>query len=91
MATPLSRRRALLDAGSRARVVTAKQVVIGLCAGGFVAAFIATKAAHPSHTKHQLTRLDPPQSFVQQIQDNSLRGGVIAAPEAPPEAQTATS
>ena len=73
------------------RVSTAKVAVVGVCAAGFAAAFVVTKAAHPSHAKHALTQLNPPQSFVQQIQDNQLRGGVIAAPQAPPEAQTATS
>lgn len=91
MATALSRRRALLDPASRERVRLAKTVVIGGCAGAFAVAFVLTKTSHPSHAKHPLTRLDAPQSFVKQIQDDQLRGGVVAAPQAPPEAQTATS
>ena len=91
MATALSRRRALLDPASRGRVRLAKALVIGGCAAGFGAAFVLTKTSHPSHAKHALTRLDPPASFVQQIRDDQLRGGVVAAPQAPPEAQTATS
>ena len=91
MATPLSMRRTLLDPASRARVSTAKVAVLGVCAAGFAAAFFVTKTSHPSHAKHPLTRLYPPSAFVQQIQDDQLRGGVVAAPQAPPEAQTATS
>jgi hypothetical protein len=91
MATALSRRRALLDPGSRGRVRLAKTVVVGGCAVGFAAAFALTKTSHPSHAKHPLTRLSPPSSFVHQIRDDQLRGGVVAAPQAPPEAQTATS
>ena len=91
MATALSRRRALLDPASRQRVRLAKSVLIGGCAAAFGLAFVLTKASHPSHAKHRLTRLEPPASFVQQIRDDQLRGGVVAAPQAPPEAQTATS
>jgi hypothetical protein len=91
MATAVSRRRALLDPGARDRVRWAKTIVVGGCAVGFAAAFVLTKASHPSHAKHPLTQLSPPASFVNQIRDDQLRGGVVAAPQAPPEAQTATS
>ena len=69
----------------------AKTIVLGGCAVGFAAAFVLTKSSHPSHAKHHLLRLNPPTSFVKQIQDDQLRGGVVAPPEAPPEAQTSTS
>ena len=91
MATALSRRRALLDPAARGRVRLVKSLVIGGCAVGFAAAFALTKTSHPSHAKHPLTRLEAPASFVNEIQDDQLRSGVVAAPEAPPEAQTATS
>jgi hypothetical protein len=81
MATALSSR----------RVAFAKRAVLGVCAVGFAAAFVLTKASHPSHAKHHLSRLDAPQGFVKQLQDGQLQGGVIAPPQAPPEAQTATS
>lgn len=58
----------------------------------FAVAFGMTKVSHPSHAKHGLKRLDAPRGFVQQLQqDAQLQGGVVAAPEAPPEAQTAAS
>jgi hypothetical protein len=71
--------------------VSAKRVVALGCLAAFAAAFAATKLSHPSHAKHPLKRLDAPAAFVKQLQDHQLRGGVIAAPEAPPEAQTAAS
>ena len=91
MASAISSRRALLDPSARARVVTAKRAVLVGCLAAFAGAFVATKVSHPSHAKHALLRLDAPSKFVQQLQDDQLRGGVIAAPEAPPEAQTAVS
>jgi hypothetical protein len=91
VATPVASRRALLDAPTRARIVSVKRVVVVGCAAAFAAAFAATKLSHPSHAKHRLERLDAPASFVSQLRDDQLRGGVIAAPEAPPEAQTASS
>lgn len=91
MATALSSRRALLDPSTRARVAGAKRLVAAGCVVAFGAAFVLTKASHPSHAKHQLQRLDAPGAFVRQLQDDSLRGGVVAAPQAPPEAQTAVS
>jgi hypothetical protein len=69
----------------------AKTIVIGGCAAAFAGAFVLTKASHPSHAKHRLSRLDPPASFVNEIRNDQLRGGVVAAPQAPPEAQTATA
>jgi hypothetical protein len=81
----------LLDPPTRSRVVGLKRVVAVGCIAAFAAAFAATKLSHPSHAKHPLKRLDAPSSFVQQLHDDQLRGGVIAAPEAPPEAQTSTS
>jgi hypothetical protein len=91
MATAVSSRRALLDPRAQARIAGAKRLVAFGCVAAFAAAFGLTKLSHPSHTKHALTRLDAPDSFVQQLQGDPLRGGVIAAPEAPPEAQTAAS
>jgi hypothetical protein len=91
MASAISSRRALLDPGTRRRVVTTKRALAFGCVAAFAVAFGATKASQPSHAKHALKRLDPPNSFVRQLQDDQLRGGVVAAPQAPPEAQTATS
>jgi hypothetical protein len=91
MASAISSRRALLDPGARERVGRAKLVVALGCIAGFAAAFGLTKASHPSHTKHPLKRLDAPGGFVKQIQESQLRGGVISAPQAPPEAQTSVS
>jgi hypothetical protein len=81
----------LLDPGTRGRVATVKRVVAFGCVAAFAVAFGATKASHPSHAKHRLTRLDAPTGFVRQLRDDQLQGGVVAAPEAPPEAQTAVS
>jgi hypothetical protein len=91
MATAISSRRALLDPSTRARIAGAKRVVAAGCLVAFGAAFVLTKASHPSHAKHRLERLDAPNSFVRQLQQDALRGGVVAAPQAPPEAQTAVS
>jgi len=91
VASAISSRRALLDPGTRGRIVTAKSIVVFGCAATFAVAFGVTKASHPSHAKHALARLDAPHRFVRQLQDNALRGGVVAAPQAPPEAQTAVS
>ena len=81
----------MLDVPTRTRIVSAKRVVAVGCIAAFAGAFAATKLSHPSHAKHPLQRLDAPTSFVNQLRDDQLRSGVIAAPEAPPEAQTATS
>ena len=92
MASAISSRRRLLDPGTRERVLNAKRVVVFGCAAAFGVAFGLTKASHPSHPKHPLRQLDAPAAFVRQLQnDEQLRGGVIAAPQAPPEAQTAAS
>jgi hypothetical protein len=91
MATAISSRRALLDPSARARVAGAKRVVAAGCLVAFGAAFVLTKASHPSHAKHALKRLDAPNAFVRQLQHDALRGGVVAAPQAPPEAETAVS
>ena len=91
MASAISSRRALLDERTQGRVAGAKRLVFVSCIALFAAAFGATKLSHPSHTKHRLQRLEAPTSFTQQLQDDALRGGVIAPPEAPPEAQTAAS
>lgn len=69
----------------------AKRLLVVCGVAVFGAAFVATKASHPSHAKHGLTRLDAPSGFVSQLQDDSLRGGVVAAPQAPPQAETAVS
>jgi hypothetical protein len=91
MASAISSRRALLDPGARMRVGRAKMLVAVGCVAGFAVAFGLTKASHPSHAKHPLKRLDAPGAFVKQLQEGQLRGGVIAAPQAPPEAQTSVS
>ena len=88
----MSSRRRLLEPATRARAGRAKGVVLAGALVVFAAAFGITRASHPSHAKHSLKRLDAPQDFVQQLQqDQQLRGGVVAAPQAPPEAQTAAS
>lgn len=91
MASAISSRRALLDPGTRTRVVTAKRAVAFGCIAAFAVAFGATKVSHPSHAKHRLKQLNAPTTFVQQVQQSQLQGGVVAAPQAPPEAQTAVS
>jgi hypothetical protein len=91
VATAISSRRALLDQSARARVAGAKRFVVVGCAVAFGAAFVLTKTSHPSHAKHPLTRLDAPDAFVRQLRDDALRGGVVAAPQAPPQAETAVS
>jgi hypothetical protein len=91
MASAISSRRALLDGATRSRVADAKRLLVVCGVAVFGAAFVATKASHPSHAKHGLTRLDAPSGFVRQLQDDSLRGGVVAAPQAPPQAETAVS
>jgi hypothetical protein len=91
MASAISSRRALLDPGARARIGRAKVVVAAGCIAGFAVAFGLTKASHPSHAKHPLERLDAPGAFVNQLQEDQLRGGVVAPPQAPPEAQTSVS
>jgi hypothetical protein len=91
MASAISSRRALLDPGTRGRVASVKRLVAVGCVATFAVAFGLTKLSHPSHAKHALHRLDPPDTFVRQIQDQQLRGGVIAPPSAPPAAQTAAS
>lgn len=87
----MSSRRRLLDAATQARAGRARALVLTGGIAIFAIAFGLTKASHPSHAKHPLTRLDPPRSFVNQLQADELRGGVVTAPEAPPEAQTAQS
>jgi putative NADH-flavin reductase len=92
MAGAMSSRRALLDPASRIRAGRAKALVVVGGAAVFALGFGLTRASHPSHPKHKLTRLDPPAGFVQQLrQDQQLRGGFVAPPQAPPEAQTAAS
>ena len=91
MATAISSRRALLDPRARARVAGAKRLLALGCVAAFGAAFVLTKVSHPSHAKHPLTRLDAPDGFVKQLRKDQLRGGVIAPPQAPPEAQAAAS
>jgi hypothetical protein len=92
MALAMSERRGLLDPATRARAGRAKVLVLLGAAGVFALGVGVTKASHSSHTKHHLQRLDPPQAFVQQLQsDQGLQGGIVAAPQAPPEAQTAAS
>lgn len=81
----------MLDPGTRGRIVTVKRAVVVGCAAAFAVAFGLTRASHPSHAKHALTTLDPPTGFVKQVQENQLQGGVVAAPQAPAEAQTAVS
>ena len=81
----------MLDPGTRGRVVTVKRAVAVAGVAAFAAAFGLTRAGHPSHAKHRLTQLDPPTGFVKQVQASRLQGGVVAAPQAPPEAQTAVS
>jgi hypothetical protein len=91
MASAISSRRALLDEGARKRVAGAKRLVVFGCATGFALTFGLTKLSHPSHAKHPLQRLEAPGAFVRQLHDDQLSGGVIAPPQAPPEAQTAAS
>jgi len=88
----MSSRRSLLDPASRARAGRAKGAVVLVAVAAFGIAFGLTRTSHPSHTKHGLKRLDAPGRFVQQLQqDAQLQGGIVAAPQAPPEAQTAAS
>jgi hypothetical protein len=91
MATAISKRRALLDPPTRARVAGTKWMVALGCVGTFGVAFVLTKVSHPSHAKHPLTQLQAPGGFINQLHDDQLRGGVIAPPQAPAEAQTAAS
>jgi hypothetical protein len=91
MASVSSRRR-LLDGAVRARAGRAKALVLLGGAAVFAAGFGLTRASQPSHPKHPLKRLDPPAGFVRQLQqDQQLRGGFVAAPQAPAEAQTSAS
>jgi hypothetical protein len=88
----MSGRRALLDPASRMRASRAKTTVVVGALAAFAAAYGLTRASHPSHAKHRLQELQPPNAFVQQLQqDAQLQGGIVAAPQAPPEAQTAAS
>jgi hypothetical protein len=91
MAGTMSSRRRLLDAATQARAGRARALVLTSGVALFALAFGLTKASHPSNAKHALTRLDPPPTFVNQLQADELRAGVVAAPQAPPEAQTAAS
>ena len=86
-----SRRRLLGDA-ERMRAGRAKAAVLVGGAAVFAAAFGLTRASQPSHPKHPLKKLTPPGAFVRQLQsDQQLQGGFVAAPQAPPEAQTSAS
>ena len=91
MASAISSRRALLDPATRARIGRAKGLVAACGVVAFGAVFVLTKASHPSHAKHALTRLEAPDAFVKQLRDDALRGGVVAPPQAPPQAATAVS
>jgi hypothetical protein len=91
MATAISSRRALLDPSSRNRAIAAKRFVALGCVVAFGAAFVLTRSSHPSHAKHPLERLNAPDAFVSQLRDDALRGGVVAPPQAPPQAETAVS
>jgi hypothetical protein len=88
----MSSRRRLLDPAARIRAGRAKGVVALAAVAAFGVAFGLTRTSHPSHAKHGLKRLDAPGRFVRQLQEDAqLRGGIVAAPQAPPEAQTAAS
>jgi hypothetical protein len=91
MATAISSRRALLDPSARNRVAAAKRFVAVGCVVAFGAAFVLTRTSHPSHAKHPLKRLAAPDAFLSQLRNDSLRGGVVAPPQAPPQAETAVS
>jgi hypothetical protein len=88
----MSSRRRLLDPAARMRVGRAKSAAAIGALVVFAAAYGLTRSSHPSHTKHPLRQLDAPSDFTQQLQqDAQLQGGIVAAPQAPPEAQTAAS
>jgi hypothetical protein len=88
----MASRRRMLDAAARTRAGRAKGTVVLAALATFGIAYGLTRASHPSHAKHALSRLDAPGGFVRQLQqDEQLQGGVVAAPQAPPEAQTTTS
>ena len=88
----MSGRRQLLDAATRMRTGRAKSAVVVTALAAFGVAYGLTRVSHPSHTKHSLKALAPPSRFVQQLRrDERLRGGFVAPPQAPPEAQTAAS
>jgi hypothetical protein len=91
MSGAMTGRLRLLDPATQTRAGRARRFVVIGGVAAFAVAFGLTRSAHPSHAKHPLTRLDAPRSFVDQLRADELRGGVVSAPQAPPEAQTASS
>ncbi|HVC88483.1 MAG TPA: hypothetical protein VNC40_13815 [Gaiellaceae bacterium] len=76
---------------ARRRVRLARVVLV---AGGtvvFGAAMALARVQFPGHTKHGVTSLSPPNSFVEVVRRNQLQAGILAPAQAPPGIGSAPS
>ena len=69
----------------------AKAVLAGSGIIAFGAVLALSRGSHASHTKHHPRALAAPSTFVEAVRSDLLRGGIVAPPEAPPQAETSTS
>lgn len=87
-ATALSESR---HAAAWRRAHAAKVGLAVLAAATFVAGIDLVRAHRPSHRRSAPKPLAPPKHFTAVVQHDLLQGGVVAPPEAPPQAVTALS
>ncbi len=76
---------------ARRRARFAKAV---LCTGGaavFAGAMLLARTSFPGHAKAPTTPLNAPPKFVKIVRKNLLQAGIVAAPQAPPDATTSVS
>ena len=78
-------------AAARLRAARAKLALAGVGAAAFVVALALARTSHASHHKQPARSLAAPQSFLDTVRRDLLRGGQVAPPAAPPQAQTSTS
>jgi hypothetical protein len=68
------------------------KVAFGLVAvAAFVVAMLFARMSYAGHSKNRPVALNPPRRFLGIVKASRLQGGVVAPPQAPPQAVSAPS
>jgi hypothetical protein len=78
-------------AGARRRARAAKVMLAASGALLFAASMALARANQVGHVRHGIRPLEAPRSFRSAVRSDQLQGGIVAPPQAPPSAVTASS
>jgi hypothetical protein len=76
---------------ARRRAQAAKVLLAASGIALFGASMALARANQVGHVRHGVRPLQPPRRFVSAVRGDQLQGGIVAPPQAPPSAVTASS